>query len=111
MLRLACALLCVALALRRKHPTLDVRLIEGGRSIGGNHLWSFFASDVAPADRWLVVVARPWRKAQGGFGGVVMASLPLAPDLAVISTPPEAVPGLIAELGARGTKAASVAAR
>lgn len=44
----------IALALRRKHPTLDVRLIEGGRSIGGNHLWSFFASDVAPADRWLV---------------------------------------------------------
>lgn len=44
----------IALALRRKHPTLDIRLIEGGRSIGGNHLWSFFASDVAPADRWLV---------------------------------------------------------
>ncbi|MFN4095310.1 MAG: lycopene beta-cyclase CrtY [Sphingomonas sp.] len=44
----------IALALRRKHPTLDIRLIDGGRSIGGNHLWSFFASDVAPADRWLV---------------------------------------------------------
>ncbi len=44
----------IALALRRKHPTLDIRLIEGGRSIGGNHLWSFFASDVAPSDRWLV---------------------------------------------------------
>lgn len=44
----------IALALRRKHPALDIRLIEGGRSLGGNHLWSFFASDVAPADRWLV---------------------------------------------------------
>ncbi|MFL9840398.1 lycopene beta-cyclase CrtY [Sphingomonas sp. ST-64] len=44
----------IALALRRKHPTLDIRLIEGSGSIGGNHLWSFFATDVAPADRWLV---------------------------------------------------------
>ena len=31
-------------------------------------------------------------------------SLPLAPDLAVICTPPQIVPQLIAELGARGTK-------
>ena len=37
-----------------------------------------------------------------------VASLPLTPDLAVICTPPETVPGLIAELGARGTKAAIV---
>lgn len=44
----------IALALRRKHPALDIRLIDGGRNLGGNHLWSFFASDVAPADRWLV---------------------------------------------------------
>ena len=44
----------IALALRRKHPTLDIRIVEGGRTLGGNHLWSFFASDVAPGDRWLV---------------------------------------------------------
>ncbi len=44
----------IALALRRKHPTLNIRLIEGAGTLGGNHLWSFFASDVAPADRWLV---------------------------------------------------------
>ena len=37
-----------------------------------------------------------------------VAALPKAPDLAVIATPPETVPGLIAELGARGTKAAVV---
>jgi acetyltransferase len=36
------------------------------------------------------------------------ASLPHAPDLAVIATPPETVPPLIAELGARGTRAAVV---
>ena len=37
-----------------------------------------------------------------------IASLPATPDLGVIATPPAAVPGLIAELGARGTKAAIV---
>jgi acetyltransferase len=46
------------------------------------------------------------------IGGVPVhrdiASLPQVPDLAVIATPPETVPGLIAELGARGTRAAVV---
>ncbi|MGE5268822.1 MAG: acetate--CoA ligase family protein, partial [Thiohalocapsa sp.] len=37
-----------------------------------------------------------------------VASLSHAPDLAVIATPPETVPPLIAELGARGTRAAVV---
>lgn len=63
---------------------------------------------------------------QGGLDGPVMpvnpkyphvqsavafadiASLPVAPDLAVIATPAPTVPGLIADLGARGTKAAIV---
>ena len=62
----------------------------------------------------------------GGFDGPIMpvnphhrfvrgvwtypdvANLPVTPDLAVIATPPDAVPGIIAELGARGTKAAVV---
>src|SRR5689334_15703983 len=44
----------IALALRKKRPDCDIRLIEGGRTLGGNHLWSFFATDVAAADRWLV---------------------------------------------------------
>jgi len=62
----------------------------------------------------------------GGFGGPVylinphhgevagrkclpsIAALPAAPDLAVIVTPPETVPALIAELGAKGTPAAVV---
>ena len=34
-----------------------------------------------------------------------VASLPETPDLAVIVTPPATVPGLVAQLGARGTKA------
>ncbi|MDB5771554.1 MAG: family N-acetyltransferase [Burkholderia sp.] len=62
----------------------------------------------------------------GGFGGPIMpvnpkydklaglevykrvSHLPSAPDLAVICTPPTTIPGLIAELGERGTKAAIV---
>jgi acetyltransferase len=37
-----------------------------------------------------------------------VTSLPVTPDLAVIATPPDTVPDLIKELGARGTKAAVV---
>lgn len=44
----------LALALRAKHPGLDLRLIEAGDRVGGNHLWSFFGADVATADRWLL---------------------------------------------------------
>jgi acetyltransferase len=61
---------------------------------------------------------------RGGFGAPLMlvnrhqrsigampvyssiASLPEVPDLAVIATPPETVPGAIAGLGAQGTRAA-----
>src|SRR5579859_6817365 len=63
---------------------------------------------------------------QGGFAGPIMAvnphetaigsalsyrtvaDLPVAPDLAVLATPPASIPGLIAELGARGCRAAVV---
>jgi acetyl-CoA synthetase (ADP-forming)/acetyltransferase len=37
-----------------------------------------------------------------------VAALPSAPDLAILCTPPATIPGLIAELGARGTGAAIV---
>ena len=37
-----------------------------------------------------------------------VASLPATPELAVIATPPQTVPGIVAELGARGTRAAVV---
>jgi acetyltransferase len=37
-----------------------------------------------------------------------VASLPVTPDLAVIATPPDTVPSLVAELGSRGTRAAVV---
>lgn len=62
----------------------------------------------------------------GGFNGPIMpvnpkrtavcgvlcyedvAALPVTPDLAVICTPPQTIPGLIRQLGERGTKAAVV---
>lgn len=42
-----------ALALAKRRPDLDVRLIESG-TIGGNHVWSWFDSDVASRDGWIV---------------------------------------------------------
>ncbi len=62
----------------------------------------------------------------GGFSGPIMpvnpkatalhgimtykdvASLPLTPDLAIIATPPDSIPALVAELGERGTRAAVI---
>jgi acetyltransferase len=37
-----------------------------------------------------------------------VASLPATPDLAVVATPPQTIPGIVAALGERGTKAAVV---
>ncbi|MEI9993501.1 MAG: bifunctional acetate--CoA ligase family protein/GNAT family N-acetyltransferase [Rhizomicrobium sp.] len=48
------------------------------------------------------------RAVAGALAYPDVAALPLAPELAIICTPAETVPGLIAELGARGTKAAIV---
>ncbi|EKE72130.1 bifunctional acetate--CoA ligase family protein/GNAT family N-acetyltransferase [Oceanibaculum indicum] len=48
------------------------------------------------------------RAVEGVLAYPDVAGLPVTPDLAVICTPPDSVPGLIAELGARGTKAAIV---
>lgn len=53
----------LALALKARHPGLDVRLVDAASGVGGNHLWSFFGSDVAAADRWIVapLVAHGWQ--------------------------------------------------
>jgi lycopene beta-cyclase len=53
----------IALALKARHPTLDVRLIDAADTVGGNHVWSFFGSDVAQEDRWIVapLVVHAWR--------------------------------------------------
>ncbi|MCW1430327.1 lycopene beta-cyclase CrtY [Novosphingobium sp. JCM 18896] len=52
----------IALALARLRPELRLLLIESGPRFGGEHVWSFFASDVAPEHGWLVdpLVAARW---------------------------------------------------
>lgn len=43
-----------AIAIAKRRPDVDLLLVEQATSVGGNHIWSFFDSDV-PADcRWLV---------------------------------------------------------
>ena len=49
-----------------------------------------------------------YRSIEGVFAYPDIAALPQVPDLAVICTPPSAVPGAISDLGARGCKAAVV---
>ena len=56
----------------------------------------------------LILVSPRHRVLDGLRAYPSVAALPRAPDLAVIVTPPDMVPPLIAELGARGTKAAVV---
>jgi len=54
----------IALALAKKRPGCVIKVIEGGRTLGGNHLWSFFGSDVSAVDRWLVapLISYGWTK-------------------------------------------------
>jgi lycopene beta-cyclase len=49
---LSAGLLALAMAARR--PKMTVAIVEAGDRIGGNHIWSFFAGDVSPEQRWLV---------------------------------------------------------
>ncbi|MEP2102038.1 MAG: lycopene beta-cyclase CrtY [Parasphingorhabdus sp.] len=44
----------IALALRERRPELSVALIEADDHFGGNHVWSFFESDIAAEHQWLV---------------------------------------------------------
>ncbi len=43
----------IALALAKLRPELKVVLIEANKHFGGNHIWSYFATDIAAEDRWL----------------------------------------------------------
>jgi lycopene beta-cyclase len=60
----------IALALRTRRPDVDIRLIEPG-AIGGEHVWSFFSSDVTDEDRWLAapLVSYGWRGYDVAFPG------------------------------------------
>jgi lycopene beta-cyclase len=52
----------IALRLRQRRPELRLALVEAGASLGGIHTWSFFETDLTPAQRgWLApLVAHRW---------------------------------------------------
>jgi lycopene beta-cyclase len=52
----------IALALARLRPELSVGIVEASERLGGNHIWSFFDSDITEDDRWLVdpLVGHRW---------------------------------------------------
>jgi lycopene beta-cyclase len=58
----------IALALARHRPDMRVRLVEGGPAPGGNHRWSWFASDVSPDAAELLA---PIRKTDWASGNEV----------------------------------------
>jgi len=52
----------VALALAQRRPEVRVTIAEAAPRLGGNHIWSFFDSDIDPNDRWLVepLICHQW---------------------------------------------------
>lgn len=61
----------IALALAKLRPELRLLLVERGASFGGNHVWSSFASDIAPEDERLVepLIAARWPGYEVRFPG------------------------------------------
>ena len=59
----------IALALRELKPDARVLLLEGGKSLGGNHLWSFHEGDLPAAARSIVepLIVRRWPAYQVAF--------------------------------------------
>ncbi len=53
----------IAYALSQRRPEVPVALMERGETLGGNHIWSFFDSDIAPENRWIVepFISHRWR--------------------------------------------------
>ena len=61
----------IAWRLDQLRPSLHVRVLEAGQTLGGNHTWSFHASDLAPAqlDWMLPLVAHRWPGHEVRFPG------------------------------------------
>ncbi|MEW5729164.1 MAG: CoA-binding protein, partial [Pseudomonadota bacterium] len=72
-----------------------------GSVVMANLLRSGFAGPVMP-------VTAEARSVAGVLAYPDVASLPMAPDLALICTPAETIPGVITALGQRGTLAACI---
>lgn len=61
----------IALALAKTRPEVNVALVEQGKVLGGNHIWSYFAEDVEPENRWLTapLVTYGWKGYEVAFPG------------------------------------------
>ncbi len=55
----------IALALHKAQPQWRIQLIEAGATLGGNHRWSWFDSDLSPAGEALL---EPFRKVEWDSG-------------------------------------------
>ena len=53
----------IAYAVSQRHPELDLRIVDQSEKLGGNHVWSFFDSDIAPENRWIVepLICHRWQ--------------------------------------------------
>lgn len=62
----------IALALAEARPELAVTLVEAGERFGGNHLWSFFDTDMTAAGRALVepLISYRWPSYEVAFPGL-----------------------------------------
>jgi lycopene beta-cyclase len=115
----------LALALAARRPDLRVQIVDPQARLGGNHIWSFFDSDVAPDMRWLVdpLVSRHWdgndvrfpayrRTLAGGYNSIESERLDAAVRAAL---PPAAIrAGSVVALAPDGTTLAdgsAIAAR
>lgn len=51
-----------AIALARRRPDIELILVEQDDVIGGNHIWSFFDTDVPEKGRWVIdqIARRRW---------------------------------------------------
>lgn len=61
----------IALAVARMRPELKIVLIEQEDHFGGNHIWSYFATDILPEHRWLTapLVTYGWSGYEVHFPG------------------------------------------
>lgn len=61
----------IALALAKTRPEVRTVLVEQGKTLGGNHIWSYFAEDVEPQNRWLTapLVTYGWKGYDVAFPG------------------------------------------
>ena len=61
----------IALALAEKRPEARVTIVDAEPCLGGNHIWSFFDSDIEAEDRWLVepLIGHHWQANDVRFPG------------------------------------------